>query len=106
MGLGEHEKRVETQAGGDIQGLFVEPDLHKVGLVVFKRAMLWGAGLRLLTQMRPSVRSLERVVGKLGFAAFVRLCLRAASRRRTFSCRGLVKNGVGPRSGRLAPTMK
>lgn len=55
----------------------MEPDLHWIGLSVPKRMMLWGAGLQVLTQMRPSVRSVERLVGKLGFAASVRPCLRS-----------------------------
>lgn len=75
MGLGEHKKtRVEVQAGGGA-GVVCGPGppLDRLGGPQASDAL--GAGLRLLTRMRPSLRSMERIVVELGFVASPRPCL-------------------------------
>jgi len=71
------KKRVEAQEGEEVQGLFVDPVAHTVGVSTPKRLLLWAGTLLALSQPRPSRRSVDRIVGKMGFCASSRPCLRA-----------------------------
>ena len=78
VGLEENmKKREEATAGAEVQGMFVDPVTHTMGVSVEKRITLWAAGLLVLTSPRPCLRSIERMVGKLGYCMSARTCCRA-----------------------------
>ena len=78
IGLEEHPDKTHVAVfGEEVQGLFVHPTDGWIGVSVAKRAKLWAATMRLVSFPRPSLRSVERIVGKLGFCAGSRPCLRA-----------------------------
>ena len=78
VGLEENlAKRVERQAGEEVQGFFVHPVKHWVGLSVPKRLSLWGGGLLVMSMQRPARHCLERWLGKMGYAMAARTCTRS-----------------------------
>lgn len=73
-GVEAHAKKIVNEVENEeIQGVFVHGSEHWVGVSVAKRAQLMQGLLRILQQRRPAVAVVDRVVGKLGFAASFRV---------------------------------
>ena len=84
IGLGEHPDKTHVEVfGEEVQGLFVHPTDGWIGVSVAKRAKLWAATMRVISFPRPSLRSVERIVGKLVFASEADLAFELASERPT-----------------------
>jgi len=78
VGLEENvDKHIADAFGEEIQGFFVHPVDKWVGLSVGKRIKLWGSGLLLLGMQRPARHSLDRWLGKVGYAFQARSSCRA-----------------------------
>ena len=71
------KKSVDGAAGEEVQGYFVHPQLHWVGLSLEKRRFLFQATFHVLLQRRVLVAVIDRLVGKYGFAHSCRPCLRS-----------------------------
>jgi hypothetical protein len=76
-GLEEHLGKRLEETSGELQGYFIHPSQHWVGVSVDKRAMMWISGLWIATQHRPALMAVERAFGKLGFAASARRSTRS-----------------------------
>lgn len=78
LNLQEHVgKRMVDCENGEIQGMLVHPREHWLGMSIKKRFDLWLAGALLRSSWRPSRRSAERLLGKLGYATSPRPCIRS-----------------------------
>lgn len=71
------KKSVDGAAGEEVQGYYVHPQLHWVGLSLEKRRFLFQATFHVLLQRRVLVAVIDRLVGKYGFAHSCRPCLRS-----------------------------
>ena len=61
-------KIVDAAEGEEIQGVYVDPERHWLGVSLEKRGLLMRFIWRLLGQTCPRVCEVDRAVGKLGFA--------------------------------------
>ena len=66
------EKRVVAAEGAEVQGYFVHPTQHWVGVSLSKRVLMFQGVLSVIMVHRPLVREVDRIVGKLGFAQSAR----------------------------------
>ncbi len=71
------KKSVNNAHGEEIQGYFVHPTKHWVGLSYEKRRFLFQASFQVLMQRRCHVKVIERLVGKHGFLHSSRPCMRS-----------------------------
>lgn len=71
------KKSVDGAAGEEVQGYYVHPQLHWVGVSLEKRRFLFQATFHVLLQRRVLVAVIDRLVGKYGFAHSCRPCLRS-----------------------------
>ena len=79
VGVKSHTgKQVDRGRHAEIQGARVQTDTHQVGLSGSKTTALMTSTWWVLSQFRPSRRSLERLVGKFGFIHTFRAPLRAS----------------------------
>ena len=78
IGVTAHPDKIHLGLeGGEVQGYHVDSHRRSVGVSLAKRWLLVQALLRLLMQRRVPVRTLWRLVGKLGFVHSARVCLRS-----------------------------
>lgn len=71
------KKSVNAALGEEIQGFYVHPHGHWVGLSLEKRRHLMQGSFHLLMQKRVPFKVMERVIGKHGFAHSARPCMRS-----------------------------
>lgn len=71
------KKSVNGAFGEEIQGYYVHPTKHWIGLSYEKRRYLFQASFVVLMQKRCHVKVLERLIGKHGFAHSCKPCLRS-----------------------------
>jgi hypothetical protein len=70
------KKSVNAALGVEVQGYFVHPHQHWVGLSMEKRRHLFQASMQVLLQRRVHLKVFDRVVGKHSFMHSARPCLR------------------------------
>ena len=75
--LPKHKTTVDAALGEEIQGFYVHPHGHWVGLSMEKRRHLTQASFHLFTQKKVPFKIFDRVIGKHGFAHSARPCLRS-----------------------------
>eukprot|EP00435_Cladocopium_sp_Y103_P038561 s430_g10.t1 len=71
------KKSVDGAHGEEIQGYFVHPTRHWVGLSYEKRRFLFQASFKVLMQRRTHLKVIERLIGKHGFLHSCRPCMRS-----------------------------
>lgn len=71
------KKSVDGALGEEIQGYYVHPQAHWVGLSFEKRRHLYQATIHVLLQRRVHFGVMERLIGKHGFCHSARPCLRS-----------------------------
>lgn len=71
------KKTVDIQHGAEVQGYFVHPEQHWVGVSLPKRSHLLQATFYLLSQHQVLVGDMERLVGKYGYVHSCRPPLRS-----------------------------
>lgn len=77
-GVQPHDKKsVNAAAGEEIQGYYVHPQQHWVGVSLEKRRHLFQASMLVLLRKKVHFKVLERLVGKHGFIHSARACLRS-----------------------------
>eukprot|EP00435_Cladocopium_sp_Y103_P023381 s313_g5.t1 len=71
------KKSVDGALGEEIQGYYVHPTQHWIGLSHEKRRFLFQASFKVLMQRRCHLKVVERLIGKHGFLHSCRPCLRS-----------------------------
>jgi hypothetical protein len=71
------KKSVDGAQGEEIQGYYVHPTMHWVGLSYEKRRYLFQATFQVLMQRRVHFKVIERIIGKHGFLHSCRPCMRS-----------------------------
>ena len=78
MGVRTNEKKdVFAAVCGEAQGAFIDGNQHWCGVSTEKRVALLQGGLRLLSQREVTLFTMERWVGKIGFAQYFKVCCRS-----------------------------
>ena len=72
-----HKKAIDASPGEELQGYYVDPDLHWVGVSLTKRRALFQAVWHVLTSPSVVVGDIERLVGKFGFVHSSRPVMRS-----------------------------
>ena len=77
-GVQPHEKKsVNAAAGEEIQGYYVHPEDHWIGVSMEKRRHLYQATFQVLLKKEVHFKVVERLVGKHGFVHSARACMRS-----------------------------
>lgn len=71
------KKNVDGAAGEEVQGYYVHPWLHWVGVSVEKRRWLVQGTFHVLAKHKVLIKAVDRLVGKHGFVHSARPCLRS-----------------------------
>ena len=79
-GYGVHpnsKKSVNAEPGHEVQGVYVDPDEHWVGVSMAKRQSLFQATFHILAQHTVLLGDVERLVGKFGYSHACRPVMRS-----------------------------
>ena len=60
------KKSIDIAEGAEVQGYYIHPDRHWVGVSLLKRSQLFQATIYILSQHQVLVGDVERLVGKYG----------------------------------------
>ena len=71
------KKTIDSALGEEVQGYYIHPHQHWVGVSIEKRRHLFQATMWLLRQRKVLVAVVDRVIGKHGFVHSARSCLRS-----------------------------
>ena len=71
-------KIVDEVEGQEIQGVYVHATEHWLGVSLQKRGLLMRGLWWILSQHKPRVSQVDRLVGKFGFAMSFNVCCRSA----------------------------
>ena len=72
-----HKKSIDGALGEEVQGYYVHPRGHWIGVALDKRRFLFQATIMVLLQRDPLFGVVERLVGKHGFVHSCRPCMRS-----------------------------